>query len=248
MKNELTDRAFWESYWEKKKNLILEIPQKNVFFEYFKEYITNHQISSSIELGGFPGFFGIYFKKYFNLDVTILDYFVHYSIIHDLLKANHLQTDAIQIIEEDLFSFTPTKKYDLVCSFGLIEHFEDTNDIIEKHIPLLSESGSLLITLPNFKSINGWFQKHFDHDNYSKHNIDSMDISLLKEIAIQLGLKNVECHYYGKFGIWIENESNKSFFVNLLKKCIWIIGKTITKLIPFESKMMSPYIILSAQK
>jgi 2-polyprenyl-3-methyl-5-hydroxy-6-metoxy-1,4-benzoquinol methylase len=60
--------------------------------------------------------------------------------------------------------------------FGLIEHFNDTKFIIGEHLKFLKPGGTLFITLPNFKSVNGWVQRSFDKENYDKHNINSMDL------------------------------------------------------------------------
>jgi hypothetical protein len=36
MANELTDRAFWTSYWESKANIAFSIPKNYLFHEIFK--------------------------------------------------------------------------------------------------------------------------------------------------------------------------------------------------------------------
>ena len=249
MNNQLTDRLFWESYWESKtENLQKEIPKKDIFYPIFHDLIQKNKIQSAIELGGFPGYYTIYLKKLTNIKVSLLDFFIHRKISKQLFEANGLQENSIEIIEADLFKYTPQKQYDLVFSFGLIEHFEDTNDVVLRHLPFLNKDGILLITLPNFKSVNGWFQKTFDKENYDIHNIKSMDIELLKNIAQNAGMKDVQCHYFGQFSVWLEDETNRSLPVRILKKTIWTIGKIISKIIRIETKILSPYIVLTAKK
>ena len=94
-----------------------------------------------------------------------------------------------------MFNYEVEKKYDLVLSCGLIEHFEDTKAIIKSHIQFLNKGGKLLITLPNFTGVNGWVQQKFDNENYLKHNIKSMDPVLLSQIAKELHLKNIKVYY-----------------------------------------------------
>ena len=147
-----------------------------------------------------------------------------------------------------MFKYQPQQQYDFVLSCGLIEHFLDTEDIIKRHIAFLKPGGTLFITLPNFKSVNGWFQKKFDKENYDKHNIDCMDPALLAEICEKAGLKEVKSAYFGHFSIWLENEKQRPLLLRLFKKIIWLKGKVLTKIIPFESKGLSPYIILTAKK
>lgn len=247
--NELTDRLFWEGYWESKTDdLQKEIPKKDIFYPVFQELIDKNKIHSAIELGGFPGYYTIYLKKTTDIKVSLLDFFIHKKITKQLFEANGLQENSIEIIEADLFNYTPEKQYDLVFSFGLIEHFEDTKDVVLRHLPFLKNEGTLLITLPNFNSVNGWFQKHFDRKNYDIHNIKSMDIVLLKSIVQNAGMKNVQCNYYGQFSVWLEDEKNRPLTVRILKKIVWILGKIFSKTIRINTKALSPYIVLTATK
>ena len=248
MSNLLTDRDFWVKYWESKTDLSVVIPENYLFHRQLADIVNKEKVKNAIELGGFPGYYAVFLKKYLKLDVTLLDYFVHQPITEQLLKANGLVANDIKIIETDLFKYQPEQQYDLVLSCGLIEHFLDTEDIIKRHIAFLKPGGTLFITLPNFRSVNGWFQRKFDKENYDKHNIDCMDPALLAEICEKAGLKEVKSAYFGHFSIWLENEKQRPLLLRLFKKIIWLKGKVLTKIIPFESKGLSPYIILTAKK
>jgi len=248
MDNLLTDRQFWVNYWESKTDLSVSIPANYLFHKELGSIIKTQKVKTAIELGGFPGYYAVFLKKYFKLDVTLLDYFVHQPVTTTLLAANGLRESDIHIIETDLFNHKEVQKYDLVLSCGLIEHFNDTEDIIQRHIDFLKPGGTLLITLPNFKALNGWFQKTFDKDNYDKHNIDCMDPELLAAITRKAGLEVVQSKYFGYFSLWLENEKNKPAGVRLLKKSVWLLGKVFTKIVAFNSKQLSPYIILEARK
>ncbi len=248
MVNLLTDRNFWVKYWESKSDLSVEIPGNYLFYRQLADVVAKDKIQTAIELGGFPGYYAVFLKKYLKLDVTLLDYFVHPPITQQLLKTNGLGDSDIKIIETDLFTYEPAQQYDLVLSCGLIEHFLDTEDIINRHIAFVKPGGTLFITLPNFKAVNGWFQKNFDKENYDKHNIACMDPALLAAICEKAGLEEVKASYFGKFSVWLENETQKSLGVRLFKKLIWLKGKVLTKIIPFESKALSPYIILTAKR
>ncbi|MDB5131639.1 MAG: tam 3 [Mucilaginibacter sp.] len=248
MEQNLTDRAFWKSFWESKKDLIFHIKPGYIFGDILAKLIAEKNIKTAIELGGFPGYYATYLKKYQHLETTLFDYYIHDGLIDQLLKKNGLQHGDIQIIEADLFTYKPGKFYDMVLSFGLIEHFNDTKSIIETHLQFLKPGGVLFITLPNFKGVNGWVQRKFDRDNYDKHNISSMDTQLLADHCRTLGLTQVEAYYHGRFSTWLENRSQQGGMVKALVKTIWLAGKVLTKIIPFESKALSPYIVVKAVK
>ena len=246
MEQNLTDRGFWKSFWESRKNLIFYIKPDYVFGDILAGLIKQKDIKNAIELGGFPGYYSIYLKKYQGLDTTLFDYYIHEGLIKELLAKNGLKEDDINIIESDLFTYTPEEKYDLVTSFGLIEHFSDTASIIKTHLQFLKTGGTLFITLPNFTGVNGWVQKSFDKENYDKHYINCMNPAFLAETCRQLGLKEVESYYHGKFTVWLENKSEQSAIAKSIVKAIWVTGKVFTKIIPIESKALSPYIVVKA--
>lgn len=57
--------------------------------------------------------------------------------------------DSIKYLNMDLFQLNLEEKYDLVCSFGLIEHFKDKKKIIEAHQMHVGLNGYLLILVPS---------------------------------------------------------------------------------------------------
>ncbi|HVV56454.1 MAG TPA: class I SAM-dependent methyltransferase [Mucilaginibacter sp.] len=248
MSNELTDKAFWAGYWESKSDLAFKVPASYTFHKLLKSIVDDRYPATAIELGGFPGYYAIYLKKYFGIETTLFDFYIHPGILKDVLAVNELGEDDIGIIEGDLFHYEPKKQYDLVLSCGLIEHFEDTKDVISRHLEFLKPGGTLFITLPNFTGVNGWVQRQYDMANYEKHNIKCMSPLLLAQYCRELGLKNVETAYYGKFSIWLENREQQNGFTKIFLKTLWFAGKIATKIIPAESKVLSPYIVIRATK
>lgn len=248
MDQKLTDRQFWADFWESKKGLIFEIDKDYVFGKRLLELTRDRKYTSAVELGGFPGYYSVFLKKHGKLDeVALFDYFIHQPIIDKLAEKNGVQSGDIRIIENDLFNYIPERKYDLVLSFGLIEHFENTRDIISRHLNFLNPGGTVFITLPNFRGINGWVQRNFDPENYEKHNIGSMNLKLLHGIASELGLKDVKTSYHGGFSIWLENKEKQPGFVKGFVKGLWFAGKVWSKMCPFESRVLSPYIVLEGR-
>lgn len=248
MSNELTDKAFWANYWESKKDVAFAVRKKHTFHKLLRKVITANKIRSAIELGGFPGYYAIFLHKYFGLQTTVFDFYIHKPVLKEVLKANQLNENDIDVIEGDLFNYQPKLQYDLVLSCGLIEHFNDTKDIIARHLTFLKPGGTLFITLPNFTGANGWAQRKYDLSNYEKHNISSMNPQLLAGYCKELGLKDIEAYYYGKFSIWLENKDQQSVLTKIFIKTLWLAGKIATKIIPVESKQFSPYIVVKATK
>ncbi len=236
--NNFTDKAHWDTYWE---NYRYDKIPKKVVFSSFVPLLAKGK--SFIEIGGFPGVYAAYFYQQGVQDVTILDFHTNDDIVRKFEEINNLPRGVIQCIESDFFAFNPEKKYDVVFSSGFIEHFEDTEDVIQRHVELLSEEGQLLILIPNFLGLNGSIQRRFDKANLDSHNLESMEIPRLKEIMRLFDLRDVSVDYIGKPMIWLEpkpENEKKRKWVKLLSYAI--------KLFPLKGRLLSPYIAIYARR
>lgn len=252
MKNNdlLTEQKFWEDYWNNKRDeLIINVEDKGYFQQELDKIILDSNIKSVVELGGFPGTYSVYLKKKYNLDTTVLDYYINQQIVNELLEANNLKENSIRLLEDDLtLNHEITKTYDFVFSLGLIEHFVDTKQIINRHLDFLTPGGELMILIPNFRGLNGWLQRKFDRANYDVHYIECMDLNYLEDIASGLKIQNVSVYYMGRFSVWLGNMKTQPLFVKLFVKCLLIAGKLATKIIPVESRLFSPFIVIKGQR
>jgi SAM-dependent methyltransferase len=252
MKNNdlLTEQKFWEDYWNNKRDeLIINVEDKGYFQQELDKIISDSNIKSVLELGGFPGTYSVYLKKKYNLDTSVLDYYINQQIVNELLEVNNLQKNSIDLIEDDLtLNHEIIKIYDFVFSLGLIEHFIDTKQIVKRHLDFLKPGGELMILIPNFRGINGWLQRKFDRANYDVHYIECMDLDYLRTIASDLKIQNRSVYYTGRFSVWLGNMKTQSPFVKFFVKCLLVTGKLATKIIPVESKLFSPFIVLKGRK
>jgi len=240
MQNELTDRSHWAEYWSNYQ--YEKIPSKTVYDKYIPSLKDCH---SFIEIGGFPGINAAFFYKNVCKDVTLLDFYVDRSIVSRFEQINHIPENAIKCIESDFFLFKEERSYDIVFSLGFIEHFDDTRDIIARHINLLSEKGNLLIILPNFIGLNGLVQWMFDRKNLQAHNLESMKIKKLKEIMQEAGVDSWTVEYTRKPMVWLEP---KPGILNATGRTLIKGLSYFIKLFPFKGRFFSPFIIISAKK
>lgn len=236
--NNITDQAHWDAYWANYR--YDKIPDKVVFHPFMKQLSRG---KSLIDIGGFPGVFAAWFYKHGITDVTVLDFHLNRDIVRKFEKINGLPENSIQCIHTDFFSFTPERRYDIVFSSGFIEHFEDTADVIKRHVELLSEEGQLLILIPNFLGLNGMIQRRLDRENLEAHNLKSMEIPALEEIMRSYPLRDVSVEYIGKPMVWLEpkpENKNRRKWVKALSYAI--------KLCPLPGRMLSPFIAIYARK
>lgn len=245
----LTDRGFWEHYWRNKKNLVVEVTDKFPFLDQINQIIEKNNTKNFLEIGGFPGYYSTYIAKKHGIEVELLDYFILPEITEELEKANGLKS-SIKLSEIDLFDTTkkPTERADFVFSNGLIEHFEDTQDIIQRHLNFLKPGGDLFISLPNFRGYNGLFQRIFDKPNLDKHYLPCMDLSHLEQVCKNLKLGEIDVRFCGEFTIWLEDAENKPNWKKWMRFILWAPWKILFKFIPTKGKFFSPYITIKAKK
>lgn len=240
--NNLTDRNFWKEYWSNYQ--YEKVPERSEFDAYFPQGTLPGNGRTSIEIGGFPGTMSLYFARR-GYHPTLLDFYVDPDIIRRLEKENGFAGDVIESIEHDFFTFSTTRRWDLVFSIGFIEHFDDTADVIRRHVNLLKDGGRLLIVLPNFRGINGWVQRTFDRRNYDAHNISSMIPSRLRNIVAGLPLTDTHVTYTRKPMLWLEPKPSRR---NRIARRIVRLFSHLLKLCPVKSRLLSPYIVVTGVK
>ena len=244
----LSTRQDWADHWEKHE-LVRTIPEDYCFPDLLKWAASLAGNSgTSIELGGFPGSFSVYLTKYCRMKATLLDYFIHRQTIASLLEKNGLKPDDIEIVEEDVFSYMPKNDYDLVCSFGFIEHFTDLEKVLQSHLKFMKAGGTLLVTLPNFCGINGLLQKVFDPANLAIHNLAVMDLTLLRGQLYNLGMEDIRVEYYPSTQVWLEGLRKRNLIVRAIVRIVNESVKLLSKAFGKQCKWFSNSIVILAKR
>ncbi len=113
------------------------------------ELLSTEKIKSNpkiLELGAATGFLSRWLLNQYGGRATLVDKseeaFNSFSLIKDTVVKN------ISYLREDIFDLSLDQKYDIVGSFGLIEHFMDKTSIIEQHKKYVAEDGVIIISVP----------------------------------------------------------------------------------------------------
>ena len=84
-------------------------------------------------------------------------------------------------------------RYDVVCSFQVLEHTTDPKSFIESCIKVLKPGGTLIITTP---SENSWIQYKQDFClNMPPHHVTKWTDRCLYNVAKLFGVKHVDIHH-----------------------------------------------------
>ncbi len=216
---ELTNQKLWNTRWDNQSNLSVhkwKISERG--FEKFLQYAFQSLPKSAkiLELGCAPGKKAIQHSSIRNdLVIDGIDYskigIKKAQEIYDKFSING------KLFHQDIHIKLP-EKYDAVCSYGLIEHFENPQDIICCHLNHLKPGGKVIVTVPNYaaKPVK-WILKNFAIETLQTHNLEVMSEEAIKKLLIDSGFVDVET---GSFGgsIFPNSSPNKSIYGQLYKQ------------------------------
>lgn len=144
----------WDNFWKNKgeniewgKNEVLNSKSLNNLLNFILDYYKKENLKGLdlIELGSGMGLTSYFFAKKGG-NVTLLD---NSKKVKNLIKS-YFENVKYTFILNDLFDYSLNKKYDLVTSFGLCEHFikKRRKEVLQKHIDLLKKKGIAIISVP----------------------------------------------------------------------------------------------------
>ena len=185
----------WEEMHNTRKygeNLIL-------FKDIFEDYLKKTSNKLCLEIGCYPGYYLAYITKKFGYGAAGIDYVANTEkIVGKTLQANKIKK--YLIYNENFLYWKSPKKYDLVCSFGFIEHFSGSTSkkVFKKHIDLMKSNGKLIIDVPNpyyLYNLRLLFNKLYRQEHYIK----IMKLNYFKKMAKKYKLKVLHLNYYSGF-------------------------------------------------
>jgi 2-polyprenyl-3-methyl-5-hydroxy-6-metoxy-1,4-benzoquinol methylase len=182
MASEKTTRDYWEATHSRPR---WRLPSRlNVGVNNALRLISSHVRPGMrvLEIGCAPGKRLAYLAKVMQARVCGLDYSEPgISFCRELFSKLGLEAE---FRCEDLFHTTfPEGSFDVVYSLGVVEHFEDPQPVVERHLNMVKPGGIVLITVPNYGGLYGRIQRYFDPQNLKIHNLDMMSRKALLRLA-----------------------------------------------------------------
>lgn len=212
--------------------------------------------TSILEVGCAGSVWLPYFAQEFGFEITGLDYTENgCAQTEDILRQSNLKG---RIVCADFFSppGDMIEKYDVVVSFGVAEHFENTAHCLEAFGKFLKPGGILISFIPNMTGAVGFFQKIFDYSIYKIHI--PLNRGVFEMAHKEAGFIVESCDYFLAINWGVVNLENwkldKPFRYKILvrirswlSKVFWILEeKAGLHLKP--NQLTSPFILCVAKK
>ena len=238
MKYSSTEK-YWSDHWENTNFKIS--PKHHPLRKWIEKNVSITNEASCFEFGCHPGkFLAIFGEKGYLLNG--LDYFESIKLLPQWLKKQKYKVGNFYNL--DFYKFNNKQQYDIVCSFGFVEHFKNLDETIKKHVNITKQDGLLIIEVPNLKSpLYYLLYKIFEPSTLKNHEISTMDIEKISKSITRSGCVVKNSEYIGYFYFRFVTKNNKlskiiSFVINLFRPIFEILPESIYK----------RYIIVTATK
>lgn len=233
----------WDDYYDEMGLTIA--PQNDKIRIMLERYVPDNN-GEAIEIGCFPGrYLSVLGIKGYRLSGIDLTPRVEKEL-PQWLKENGFEVG--NFYKEDFRNMKIEDKYDIVSSFGFIEHFNDWEDIYIKHLSLVKPGGYLILTTPNFRgAIQNLLHKYVDKYNYRMHNIISMDPGKWEALALEHNFQIIYSGYYGGFDFWLGFTDNDDHIQRIIAMSVHVLARIIGNIVPVN-RMYSPYCLIIAKR
>lgn len=161
---------------------------------YFEGLVAGRKNLKILEIGCAHSVWPLYFTKYHHAQVDGLDY--SETGCRKTREMWDAQVLSGKIVCADMFE-PPTDmlgQYDLVMSFGVVEHFKDTASCLKACAAFVKPDGQLFTMIPNMSGLVGLLQKYVDRDIYDIHM--PLSRSMLVNAHKTAGLSVEESRYF----------------------------------------------------
>jgi 2-polyprenyl-3-methyl-5-hydroxy-6-metoxy-1,4-benzoquinol methylase len=232
--NNLAPQSYWDTLYSTRT------------FTYFKHSVPLRPILDRLfpnnghlfEIGCYPGQFLIYLGTEKRLTVSGIDATPRVKMLSHILPTYGVVVG--EIIHGDFFHTRFVEQYDIVCSFGFIEHFPNLRDVLSRHAELVKPGGLLFISTPNFRWLQYVLHAVFDRANLARHCVANMSTSKWHKIVAPLGFDLIDRGFCGTCEFWVEPEPRTAL-------AAWLVERvkrrllTIDRAINWPNRFLSPY-------
>ena len=257
----LSEKEYWDSVLRD-----AQLPRVNsaavynyrVTMEFVEPILRTMAASTFLEVGcGSSGWLP-YFAREYGYRVSGIDYSeIGCRLAEQNLRMLHIDYD--EIICQDIFAWQTNKQFDIIFSYGVIEHFVHPEEVLRICCERLALGGIIITLVPNSQGLVGLLSRIFTNEVYGMHKVISR--KSLQEMHENLGLENVKTEYAGNFSVavipWVKSKSwlfkEKSPQRNIALHFIWYADRILSLIWKwtrweYRSHFFSPYVITIARK
>lgn len=213
-------------------------------------YLRDYEGKEFLEIGCSPGTVSSLICRKIKLVPSGIDTSPAAEAYLDRMRADvGVEANLIRI---DVREFRPQEPFDIVSSFGLVEHFDDTQGILDHHDRLCRPGGLIIVSIPNFRYVQWLYHFLLDRTDLKRHNLQSMTFETFTTFARRHRHEILALQYVGSISFW-NHDSEGRAFGNLMRK---LLGGAVqlaasglfSRVLTGGSPYYSPWIVYVARK
>lgn len=187
---------YWVKHWHETRLGIA--PEHHPVRRWIEHEVSTVKDRSCLEIGCYPGkFLAVFGKK---------GYVLHGIDIYPQTKSTlvkwlkHQGYNVGTFYDGNFLSFQTSQLYNIVCSFGFIEHFNNWEEILYKHIKLTKKGGIVIVEVPNLKSpLYSLLYRILEPRVLENHVVAAMDLRAICAVLENGGCSIRKADYIGYF-------------------------------------------------
>ena len=223
-----------------------------------KSCLPTDATMKTLEIGSAPGHNLLRLKETFGYQPYGVEYTATGARMNRQLFAQH-GLDPAQVIVADAFSpdFLAQHRgtFDVVTSFGFVEHFDDVRTVIERQLDLLKEGGWLVVQIPRLVGLNYLIARCLNRETLQMHNLPIMQKEAFRQLFTGLPLDARFVDYVGTLKLILCLPHNQSGWLGRLTNSIKNLQVAMNLLLRAlfrqkgaESYLFSPYLAFVGRK
>lgn len=252
----LSQKSHWEDGFH---NVVLprtlSLDQYNYFrFDQFFKANAPRGQKRLLEVGCGASAWLIYFAKEFGYLVGGVDYSeLGCELAKENLRLNEVEGN-VQC--RDLLSIGASEmgSFDIIFSYGVVEHFEQPGEALRVLSALLSPGGWMVVIVPNLGGVYGFLQRWWNEPVYHMHKV--LSPTQLAESLVSCGLRTVTAEFYGTFFLSVVNWSlpiSAGVLRRMVPRILGRLDRCASRVlrglaIEVESRLFSPYVIATGTR
>jgi 2-polyprenyl-3-methyl-5-hydroxy-6-metoxy-1,4-benzoquinol methylase len=247
----LSDQGHWnEGFARISLPRTLRTTEYNCFrFDKFFRAAAPQGRKRLLEVGCGASAWLVYFAKELGYSVEGIDYSEPgCELARENLRLNQVEGN---VECRDLLSLGPDAMgtFDVIFSYGVVEHFEQSGEVLRILSACLSPGGWMVVIVPNMGGIYGPLQRWWNEPVYRMHKVLAPR-DLAQDLG-QCGLAVTRADYFGTFFLHVVNWAHPTpcnLFRRVARRSAAYLDRLVTaglrKLsVERESRCFSPYVL-----
>lgn len=233
----LTDSAFWDQQWKAEQN-----GHGFLYLADIERYLPRGDGLTFLEIGCAPGGILAHICGSLGYEAHGIDFACEPAEIEARLRRSNVRVGAVH--KADFLSFSSARRFDVVSSFGFVEHFDEPSALARRHFELVEPGGTVVLGVPNFAGGQRALHYLFDRPQLRRHNTSCMNLAFMRRVAEENEADLLWAGYVGgHFAFWPGHDPRSGLHDMAMRYSVRVLSGLGRRLPGRTNPWFSPYIV-----